>query len=250
MKVSIITAVYNGADHIACCLESVKAQSHPDIEHIIVDGCSTDWTVDIARETARRGSKLLSQPDRGIYDAINKGIGEASGKIIGTLNADDFYAHANVVSNVVSVMADGNTDSCYGDLQYVDKDDVKRVLRHWRSGPYRQGLFLKGWMPPHPTFFVKRGAYEKYGWFNREFRIAADYELMLRFMEKHRISVKYIPEVLVKMRAGGISNRSIKNMLEKTAEDYRAWRANGLSKSFYTIPLKNLSKIKQFFARP
>jgi hypothetical protein len=146
-------------------------------------------------------------------------------------------------------MTGHKADSCYGDLVYVDRDDTERTIRYWKSRPYKNGLFERGWMPPHPTFFVKKEIYERYGLFNTDFRIASDYELMLRFLRKEKISTRYIPEVLVKMRIGGTSNRSLKNIAIKTAEDYRAWRVNHLKRKFYTVPLKNLSKIPQFFMR-
>jgi glycosyltransferase involved in cell wall biosynthesis len=219
------------------------------MEHLVVDGGSNDGTLDIIRAYDGRISKWISEPDKGIYDAMNKGIRLSSGDVIGFLQSDDVYAHERVVENVVEAFRRFEVDSVYGDLQYVHKRDLNKVVRNWKASVYREGRFKSGWMPPHPTFFVKRMVYDRFGYFNTNFRIAADYELMLRFLEKHKISTHYIPEVLVKMRVGGASNGSVKNMLVKSYEDYRAWKVNGLKRSFFTIPLKNLSKVPQFLQR-
>lgn len=248
-KVSIITAVFNGRDTIENAIRSILSQKCKNIEHIIIDGGSTDGTLKIIEEYKEGILKIISETDNGIYDALNKGIGLASGDVIGLLHADDFYAHDKVLKMVVDVFENQNVDSCYGDLQYVHKNETGKVIRHWKSSEYRHGKFKSGWMPPHPTFFVKRWVYEKYGYFNTNFRIAADYELMLRFLEKYKISTYYIPEVLIKMRFGGASNRSLKNLLVKSSEDYRAWKVNNLEGGLYTIFLKNISKIPQFFVR-
>jgi glycosyltransferase len=248
MKVSVITAVRNGAETLRGCIESVQKQTIP-VEHIIIDGASTDGTFDIIAQYRSSIAKVISEPDKGIYDALNKGLRLASGDVIGLLHGDDLYAHDKVLESVVKVFEEQNVDSCYGDLLYVDKNDTERVIRYWRASEYQPGKFKYGWMPPHPTFFVRREIYEKYGYFNTDFRIAADYELMLRFLEKHRISTYYIPEVLIKMRLGGASNRSLKNMFIKSSEDYKAWKVNNLNGGLYTILLKNFSKIPQFFIR-
>ncbi len=247
LKVSIITAVFNGESSVEYAINSVLEQTYPEIEYIIVDGGSTDGTLEIIRKYEHRISRCISEPDNGIYDALNKGMKMATGEVIGILNSDDFYAHKNVISDVVGQMERENSASCYGDLFYVDKINTDKVIRYWRSRPFKEGLFYRGWMPPHPTFFVRTEIYDKYGLFNTDFRIAADYELMVRFLEKYKISTTYIPEVLVKMRVGGESNRSLRNMIIKSREDYSAWKTNGLRRKFYTIPFKNLSKIPQFW---
>lgn len=249
MKISIITAVYNNKQYIGDCIESVISQSFRDIEYIVIDGGSTDGTLDIIKKYSGCISKWTSGPDNGIYDALNKGIKSATGDLIGFIHADDLYAHDKVIAKVVSELARHNADSCYGDLLYVDKKNTEKIIRYWKSRPYRQGLFQRGWMPPHPTFFVKKEIYDRCGSFNTDFRIASDYELMLRFLEKEKISTCYVPEVLIKMRIGGASNRGLENITIKTMEDYRAWQVNHLPRKFYTIPLKNLSKIPQFFIR-
>ncbi len=180
---------------------------------------------------------------------MNKGINLATGDIIGFLHADDFYANDRVIETVVSQMTKHNVDSCYGDLLYVNKKSTEKIVRYWKSCPYKEGLFQKGWMPPHPTFFVRKELYKKYGSYNTDFKIAADYELMLRFLGKNKISTYYIPEVFIKMRVGGASNRGLKNIVLKTNEDYKAWKVNNLDSTFYAILLKTLSKVPQFFRR-
>lgn len=249
MKISIITASLNNCDTIEDSIRSVLSQKYENIEYIVVDGASSDGTLEIVKKYRDRIAKFTSEPDNGIYHALNKGLKMSTGDIIGFLHADDLYAHGMVIDWVVSRIMNCNTDSCYGDLLYVHKKDVNKIFRHWRSCYYTDGLFRKGWMPPHPTFFVKREVFEKYGHFNTDFKIAADYEHMLRVLEGNKISTHYIPEVLVKMRTGGKSNRSLKNIIIKSSEDYKAWKVNGLSGGLYTVLLKNISKIPQFFRK-
>jgi len=248
-KISVITATLNNKACIEGCIKSVLTQNYKNIEYIIIDGGSTDGTIDVIKKYKDTISKWISESDRGIYDALNKGIKLASGDIIGFLHADDFYANNRVLETIVSHITKHNVDSCYGDLFYVDKYNSDKVVRHWKSRPYRDGLFKRGWMPPHPTFFVKKEIYDKFGYFNTEFKIAADYELMLRFLEKYKISTHYIPEVFIKMRIGGTSNKSMKNIFIKSCEDYKAWKINSLNGGISTILLKNLSKIPQFLRK-
>jgi len=249
MKVSIITASFNNHDTIKDAIQSVISQKYENIEYIVVDGGSSDGTVEIINRYQDRIAKVTSEPDNGMYHALNKGLKMSTGDIIGFLHADDIYANGMVIDWVVSRMMNCDTESCYGDLLYVHKKDVNKIFRRWRSSYYTDGLFRKGWMPPHPTFFVRREVYDTYGHFNTDFKIAADYELMLRFLEGNKISTHYIPEVLVKMRTGGKSNRSLKNLIIKSSEDYKAWKVNKLDGGFYTILLKNISKLPQFFKR-
>lgn len=249
MKVSVITAVFNNKDTIGDTVRSVSNQVYKDVEHIIIDGGSTDETLEMIKRYADGVSRVISEPDRGVYDALNKGIRLSSGDIVGILNGDDVYAHNEVLKTVVDVFEKQNVDSCFGDLLYVDKQNINKVVRYWKSSHYKPGKFKYGWMPPHPTFFVKRQIYERFGQFNTNSRIAADYELMLRFLEKYRMSTYYIPDVLIKMRVGGISNRSLRNLFTKTSEDYKAWKINNLDRGPHTILLKNLSKIPQFLRK-
>jgi glycosyltransferase len=212
MKVSIITAVINGVETIEDCIKSALNQSYKDVEYVIIDGNSTDGTLDVINRYKDKIAKVVYEPDKGIYDALNKGIKLATGDIIGFLHSDDFYANDRIIEKVADVFMKYNVDSCYGDLQYVDKSNTNRVIRYWKSSKYEHGKFKYGWMPPHPTFFVKREIYDKYGYFNTDFRIAADYELMLRFLERHRISTYYIPEVLIKMRIGERVTETLKTL--------------------------------------
>ncbi|MCE7059957.1 glycosyltransferase family 2 protein [Dyadobacter sp. CY343] len=246
MKVSILTVVYNGAATIRQCIESIVNQDYPDIEYIVVDGNSKDGTQDIVKSFEGKVSKFVSEKDAGIYDAMNKGIQLASGEIIGILNADDFYAFSTVISEVVELMKSGNYEACYGDLEYVDFTNGSIVKRKWTSGLYQKGSFLNGWMPPHPTFFVRRELYDRLGKFRLDLGSAADYELMLRFVHKAEIKIGYLPKVLVKMRSGGVSNSSFKNRIQANRNDLKAWRTNELTPKFYTLWLKPIRKIFQF----
>lgn len=248
MKISIVTATYNSAATVADTLACVSRQDHPDIEHIIVDGGSTDETLGIVRNF-RHVTKVISGKDKGIYDAMNKGIGLATGDIIGILNSDDIYTDEKVLSSVAAAFADETVMTVYADLQYVHADNLSRVQRTWQSGRFRRKNFYFGWMPPHPTFFVRREVYEQAGLFNLELRSAADYELMLRVLLKLGMSAHYIPRVIVKMRAGGASNSSLKNRIRANKEDRMAWKMNHLKPYFFTLYLKPLRKISQFLIR-
>lgn len=217
MKISIITVCFNSEQTINDTLNSVHEQKHVDVEHILVDGASKDGTLDIINRYSNV-SKLISEPDKGIYDAMNKGIKAASGDIIGTLNADDFYADSNVLQQVEMVFQDESVDACYADLVYVKEDDINHTARYWQSKDYQDGLFRSGWMPAHPTFFVRRSVYEKYGLFDQSYKIAADFELLFRFVEKNKIKTKYIHKVLVKMRLGGTTNKNIDNVITQNKE--------------------------------
>lgn len=250
MKVSIITVVYNGAQTIRDCLESVRNQSYPRVEHIVKDGGSTDGTLHIIEEYKSYLAKVVSEPDNGIYDGMNKGLRLATGDVIGILNADDIYAGPDVLSKVVKTFSEKKVDSCYGDLVYVDGKDTNRVVRYWRSGDFVPRKFYWGWMPPHPTFFVRREVFDKYGLFNLALGTAADYELMLRFLLKHRITSAYLPEIIVKMRSGGASNASLRNRLRANRMDRLAWKVNGLRPDPWTLWLKPIRKLGQWTVRP
>lgn len=247
MKVSIITVCYNSESTLESTIRSVIEQDYPDIEYIIVDGKSTDRTPEIIEKYKNKIATFVSEKDEGIYFAINKGIALANGDIVGILHSDDLYADNKIISCVVEEFKLRKTDSVYGDLQYVSRANTQKIIRHWKSNSYDSKLFLKGWMPPHPTFFVKRKCYTDFGNFNTVFSISADYELMLRFLYKHKISASYIPQVMVKMRTGGISNVTFKSRVKSNREDRLAWKINGLEAGNLTLLLKPLSKLRQFF---
>ncbi len=248
MKISIITATYNSAATIRDTLACIQAQDHPDIEHIIVDGGSSDETLDIVDDFPHV-AKLISGKDNGIYDAMNKGISVATGEVIGILNSDDVYTDATVLSAVAAAFADPDLMTTYADLQYVRFDDLNRIKRTWITGQLHKKSFYYGWMPPHPTFFVRRTVYERAGFFNTDLRSAADYELMLRILVKYGLSTRYIPRVIVKMRVGGVSNASMQNRLRANREDRVAWKLNGLKPYFFTLYLKPIRKISQFLIK-
>ncbi len=249
MKVSIITVCLNSRETIEDAILSVLEQDYQNIEYIIIDGGSTDGTLEIINKYKDRISKIISEPDKGIYDGMNKGLKVATGKIIGFLNSDDMYFSNKVISTVVRTIEQEKVDCCWGDLVYVDKRNTKKIVRYWKSSEYREGGFKRGWMPPHPTFFVKEWVYEKYGGFNTNFSISADYELILRFLEKYKISSFYIPKILVKMRVGGNSNKNLIQILKANVECFNAFRLNGFSVSPFIIFLKPFLKINQFFKR-
>lgn len=244
--ISIITACLNNASTIESTLQSVFSQDYPAIEYIIIDGGSTDGTLAILDKYKDRIATLVSGKDGGIYYALNKGLTKATGSIVGFLHADDFYPQKNTISTVIKKFVSG-CDCVYGDLQYVDRQNPDKIIRNWKSEPYYDGIFLKGFMPPHPTFFMKRECYEKYGNFNTSLSLAADYELMLRMLHKHKLKAFYIPEVLVKMRVGGASNKTISNRLKANAEDRKAWKINNIQPSIFTLIRKPLGKINQYF---
>jgi glycosyltransferase involved in cell wall biosynthesis len=246
MKVSVITVVYNNAGTIASAIASVLSQNYLNKEYIIIDGGSTDGTLELIRSYGNQIDQLISEPDGGIYDAMNKGISIASGEVIAFLNSDDFYSSNQVIEQVVKALQTDNVDAVFGDLHYVDAEHTHKVRRCWKSGMYRSGSFLYGWMPPHPAFFAKRSVYERHGKFNTELKSAADYELMLRFIHINQIRLSYIPRVLVKMRTGGVSNAGLSNRLRANLEDRRAWNINGVKPYFFTLYLKPLRKVLQF----
>lgn len=248
MKVSIITVSYNAEQTLQDTIDSVRSQNYPDIEYIILDGDSNDSTLKIIQNNSDVVDKWVSEKDKGIYEAMNKGIQMATGEVIAFLNADDIYAYPTAVFDMVQLLKKKNVDSCYADLVYIRKKNSNNILRKWKSGHYQKGMFKNGWMPPHPTFFVKKNIYEKYGMFNLDLGTAADYEIMLRFLHKHKISVAYHPKTLIKMRAGGVSNKSIINRIKANKNDRKAWRINSLKPRFYTFLLKPLRKINQYLS--
>lgn len=248
MKVSIITVAYNSDQTIEDTIKSVLSQDFSEIEYIIIDGGSTDRTIDIINRYKDKIATIVSEPDQGIYDGMNKGVALATGDIVGILNSDDFYSNNGVISSVVSQFKDG-VDAVYADLVYVDQLQIEKIIRKWISGEYVHGAFKKGWMPPHPTLFVKNEIYKNYGSYSLELKSAADYEFMLRVIHKHKINLNYLPEIILQMRAGGVSNASFKNRINANKEDRLAWKMNGLKPGKLTFIRKPLSKIKQFIKK-
>lgn len=246
MNVSIITPSFNSAKTIKDTLESVKNQTYSHIEHIIIDGNSTDNTLDIIKNYPHI-VKCISETDQGIYDAMNKGISIATGEIIAILNSDDFYNTQQTIEKVVNTFKSKLPLSVYGDLNYVERFNTDKVVRKWKSGNIKQSKFIFGWMPPHPALFIKKEVYDRYGVFDTTFGCAADYELMLRFLYRNKINSIYIPEVLVKMRTGGVTNSSLIYILKSILEINKAWKVNNLRPFIFTPLLKPLRKIFQIF---
>ncbi|MXX53349.1 MAG: glycosyltransferase [Dehalococcoidia bacterium] len=248
MKISVITPVFNDS-RVARALDSILSQRHDhELEIIVVDAGSTDDTMEILRGYEDRIATLISEPDDGIYDGMNKGVRLATGDVVGILNADDRYADEFVLRDVLETFSDSGTDACYGNLVYVNDND--EIVRYWKSGGHSAGKWYWGWMPPHPTFFVRKNMYEQYGVFDLGFPIAGDYELMLRLLFKERVRVEYLDRVLVRMALGGASNGSIPSIIKANQEVARAWRRNDLNGGFLVPFLKPASKVFQFVGKP
>lgn len=245
LRISIITPTLNSESTLADTLRSVAAQQFQAFEHLIIDGGSTDATLQIAAGFPHV-ARIVSEPNLGLYDAVNKGICLATGCVIGILNSDDFYTHDRVLLHVAERMCATGAEALYADLEYIHPNCPEKVVRYWKSGCCNSEKFRLGWMPPHPTFFVRKSVYEQFGAYNPDLRISADYELMLRFLFREKISVCYLPEVIARMRTGGLSNARWRNRWRANQEDRRAWRLNGLEPPFYTLFLKPLLKIRQF----
>ena len=249
-KISIITVSFNSQSTIKHTIQSVASQDYQNKEYILIDGASTDWTLDIISFLKDKINYFVSEKDNGIYNAMNKGIKASSGDIIGILNSDDFYSNNEVLSKVANIFEETDCDCLYGDLVYVDKGDARKIVRYWKSGEFSKRKLRMGWMLPHPTFFVKKEIYEKHGLYNLKLKTAADYEMILRLLHKDNIKIEYLPEVLVNMRMGGKSNSSFINRLKGNYEDNLAWDMNNLRKPPFIRFLKPLRKIKQFFKKP
>lgn len=248
MKISIITVVYNNKLTIANAIESVLAQTYNNIEYIIIDGKSTDGTLDIINEYSTKISKIVSEKDNGIYDAMNKGLHLATGDVIGILNSDDFYANNFILNEVMlHFNKDHDLDILYGDLVYVKPDDINFTVRKWESKPYYPNFFENGDVPPHPSLFVSSRVYKHAGYFNLKYRLASDYEFMLRVFKKFTFKIKYVPLVLVNMRLGGATNKSLKNIIKGNAEILSSWIDNGYSIPLLLIPKRIVKRLIQFF---
>ena len=246
MKVSIITVTFNSEKYLADCINSVARQNYKNIEHLIIDGKSTDRTLQIIRKNSNHISNWISETDRGMYDAINKGLKMATGDIVGILNSDDMFASADAVRSIVDCFENTDTDSVYGDLVYVDASDTQKIIRYWKGISYKRSRFRYGWMPAHPTFYIRRELIEQYGLYENHYFTAADYEFMARYLFLHKVSSKYIDAMLVKMRSGGISNVTLKSRFRANRRDFLAMKKNKIPFSFAVSILKPLIKIPQF----
>jgi glycosyltransferase involved in cell wall biosynthesis len=246
VKVSIITICYNAVDHIDETLRSVVVQDHRELEHIVIDGGSTDGTQQRIERYRDVVAHYVTEKDKGVYDAMNKGLRAATGEVIAFVNAGDMIAHRSCVSEMVRAFAASNAEAIYGDAYMVDPNDIKRVVRFWKGGEYRREAFRTGWMPPHLGTYIRKSVYDRYGLFRDDLKVSADYELMFRFMYKHRIRVQYLPKVLVRFRLGGVSNRSLMHIWRANKEVYRAWKLNGESVSPFIVLMKPIRKLFQF----
>lgn len=250
MKLSIITATYNSSQTIRDCMTSVVSQDYPELEHIVVDGHSSDDTLAIIKEWEGQDHfRWVSEPDHGIYDALNKGIALATGDVIGFVHSDDMLSNPSIVSEIMLLFNNEQVDGVYGDLLYVDKLNCDKVIRVWKSCVFQPKLLNQGWMPAHPALFLKKEVYSKHGNFDLAYKIAADYDFMLRVLKNTDLRFSYLPKVISKMRVGGASNRNISNILQKSREDYKAIKSNSLSYPIWVLLAKNLSKIPQFIKR-
>ncbi|MDC1002718.1 glycosyltransferase family 2 protein [Candidatus Pelagibacter sp.] len=229
MKISVITVTYNCSEVLNDCITSVKNQSYKNIEHLVIDGGSSNDTMKLLRANQHHFTVLVSEPDYGIYDAMNKGIKLAKGDVIGFLNSDDFYNNNDVLLKVANLFkSDANLNACYADLVYTDKVNTSKIIRYWKPGEFIFGSFSKGWSPPHPTLFVRKSIYERIGCFNLKYKISSDVDLMMRLLEVHKIRVRYIPELWIRMRLGGLSNKNFKNILKQNLDVLRALKSNNL----------------------
>ena len=243
MKVSIITVSYNAVNTIKDTIISVLGQDYPDIEYILIDGDSTDGTVEVIQQYKDSISHIISEPDQGIYDAMNKGVALATGEIVGILNSDDFYIDSTVISTVVKTFKEHHVDSVFADLVFVHPDNLNKTVRHYSSKAFAPNRFAYGWMPAHPTFFVKRSCYNTFGLYKTDYKIAADYELLTRFLYKHKISYYYLNKVLIKMRTGGVSTQNLKSNWILNKEIVRACAVNGIKTNMFKISFKYFKKI-------
>jgi len=249
MKVTVITVAFNASHTIADTLDSVAAQLHPDIEHVVVDGASTDGTLEVIKRHGQRVSRLVSEPDSGIYDAMNKGLRLGTGDIIGFLNADDVYADPGVLSRVAAAMEHDRLDALFGDAEFVSPERPDKPLRRYRSDRFRPDRIAWGWMPAHPTLFLRRAVFERFGLFRSDYRIAGDFELVARVFHGDTLKYRHLPEVMVRMRTGGVSTGGWRNTLLLNREVLRACRENGINTNLPKILSKYLAKLLEFLRR-
>ena len=249
MKISIITVAYNAAHTIVDTLESVVAQTHPDVEHIVVDGASTDGTLEIVKSHGQHVTRMISEPDQGIYDAMNKGLRVATGDVIGFLNADDVYAHQNVLATVAAIMKREHLDALFGDVAFFSAESHARTLRRYSSARFRPDRIAWGWMPAHPALFVRRDVFQRVGGFRTDYRIAGDFEFVARAFGKNSLRYRHLPEVLVRMLTGGISTGGWRNTLLLNREVLRACRENEIRTNILKILSKYPAKLLEYFHR-
>jgi glycosyltransferase involved in cell wall biosynthesis len=250
MKISIITVCLNSGKNIHDSIESVISQVYKNIEYIIIDGQSNDNTINVIKSFGSKIDTFRSEPDNGLYDAMNRGVSLATGDVIGFLNSDDVLFDKNIVKTIADTFGNYNVDCVFGDLVFVKPENTKKIVRYYSSKKFKPSKFKFGYMPAHPTFYCKKEIYEKFGVFETDYQIAADYELLLRFLKVHKIKYKYIPKIFVKMRTGGISTKSIKSNWVLNLEILRACKRNNLDTTLVNIYLKYFGKIFEFIKRP
>jgi len=248
LTISVITAVYNAEVTVGEAIASVAAQTHPDVEHLVVEGKSKDGSLAAIERAGHHRMKLISEPDQGVYDALNKGIRNTTGDVIGFVHSDDFLPHDRALARIAAAFEDPAVEAVFSDLDYVSRGDTSRVIRHWSTGAYHPRRLKYGWMPAHPTLYLRREVYERFGNFDNDFGIAADYDFILRYFSQGTVKSCYIPEVLYKMRVGGVSNRNWAKIRQKMEEDMLAIRRNRVG-GLHTLAMKNLSKVGQFLVR-
>ena len=250
INISVITVCFDSEETILATIESVASQTHTNIEHIIIDGGSTDNTMAIVLSESANISKVVSEKDRGIFDAMNKGLSLATGDVVGFLNSDDVFASNDCLAVIATAFSDDSIQGCHGDLVYVARDDLTKIVRYWQSGKYEEGMFSRGWVPPHPTFYAKRNLYHKFGMFDCDLQLAADFDVLLRFFVLHRINSVYIPKVLVKMRLGGASNSSFRSILNQNKFVKKSFDKYGFNAGPGLFLFRLYRRLSQFFMRP
>ena len=256
MKISIITATYNSRQYLPDVINSIRQQTYPNIEYIVIDGGSIDGTVEFLRQS-NLISRIISEPDKGIYDALNKGINFASGDIIGFLHSDDLFSSSETLQHIVDAFSTSSplgggregASVVYGDLIFIEPKDSDKIVRYWKSQSFKPHLLHRGWMPPHPTIFMRHEVYEKHGFFNIDLKCSADYDYILRVFRDPTLNITYLPEVITKMRVGGVSTKGIKNLINKKKEDYWVLKNNHMPLPLWILLVKNLSKIPQLIFR-
>lgn len=257
MRITIITACYNSVDFILDCIKSVLSQTYSEIEYIIVDGNSNDGSKEVIQRYEDKIAIFSSEPDRGVYDALNKGISMASGDVIGLLHADDLFGSSQTLQYVSEVFDPakrssdglGQIDVVYGDLVFCERHNLNRITRYWKSEPFKTHLLKRGWMPPHPTVFMRREVYRKHGFFDTQLKCSADYDYILRVFSDETLTFHYLPEVITKMRMGGISTKGFRQIIRKKAEDYRVLKRNRMPFPLWVLLLKSLTKIPQLMIK-